>query len=409
MHEMKTLVSRRLAALVALVGLTVSARSSEAIPAFARRYEMSCRTCHAYRFPLLSSFGKRFREDGYQLPEGAEDPVRARRNVEPGTVSDLTTLFREVPLSLRGQVFAVGRVESKEGAPIYENKIFSYLDGGGSVARDLSFFFSFTPFPATQLHQARIGIHDLGESWLGAGTLNVRAGALMLLDFQRPTHRQISPGGPKSATGVAVGANTFTLDNTTLGLELHGRPLGGPFLYELALVAGDPGATLTDRDDWKDGFARLSYTFFQNGPHELVLGAFGYLGRADLVTEQTQFELAQRDDFYIVGGDAELDVGPLNVFGTAYTSRHADARLDGEPVSFFGGRAEVVVGISDDLIASLRYDGVTSSHDETLRRSGLAPHLTWLMVANAALSIEWRQDLLDSKSSSGVALLDLAF
>ncbi|MBI2374829.1 MAG: hypothetical protein HYV07_12605 [Deltaproteobacteria bacterium] len=395
--------------LIAVLALVSEARTAEAIPAFARRTEMSCRNCHAYRFPLLNSFGKRFREEGYELPDGAEDAVRARRNVEPGTVSDLTMVFREVPLSVRGQVFAVGHVESVEGSPIVENKVFSYLDGGGSVARDVSYFFSFTPFPAPQLHQARIGIHDLAESVLGAGTLNIRAGAMMLLDFQRPTHRQISPGGPESATGVSVGSNAFTLDGTTLGVELHGRPLGGPFLYELALVAGDPGETLTDRDDWKDGFLRLSYVFFQDGPNELTLGAFGYLGRSDIVTQQTGFELAQRDDFFIVGGDAELDVGPCNLFVTGYASHHGDALLDGDSVSFFGGRAEVIWGVTDQLIASVRFDGVKSDDDETLDRAGVAPHFTWLLVANAALSLEWRQDLLESKSSSGVALLDVAF
>lgn len=43
----------------------------EAVPAFARKYDMTCNVCHT-RQPRLNAFGQRFAENGYQLP-GTED------------------------------------------------------------------------------------------------------------------------------------------------------------------------------------------------------------------------------------------------------------------------------------------------------------------------------------------------
>lgn len=50
--------------------LTLS-KSAEAIPAFARKYELSCETCHV-AFPRLNSFGKQFVADNMRLDEWRE-------------------------------------------------------------------------------------------------------------------------------------------------------------------------------------------------------------------------------------------------------------------------------------------------------------------------------------------------
>ena len=77
-------------------GEGLSPPEAKAIPAFARRYEFSCNNCHHNHYPRLNSFGRRFRENGLQLPDGAEDPFRARRNVEPGTLAEALSIFKEI-------------------------------------------------------------------------------------------------------------------------------------------------------------------------------------------------------------------------------------------------------------------------------------------------------------------------
>ena len=388
--------------------LTVLPDSASAIPAFSRRYETSCNTCHQYHYPRLNSFGRTFRENGYQWPEGAEDPYRASRSIQPADGQGLA-IFKEVPLSLRGQAFGLARpVTEDELEPNFDVSIFSFVLGGGSVTEDVSYFFSWTPFPDPSVHQARVGVHNLAANAIGKGTLNVRAGALFLLDFQRPGHRFLS-AAPTSATEVAVGLNRFTWDETSYGVQLYGRPLFGPFMYELAVVAGDPGDEGFERDAWKDGFARLSYTFFQNTSHELRLGGFGYLGRSDIVTDVGGVELAIRDDFYMVGGDLELDVGPLNLFAMSYYGHHGDPLPDGLPVSFVAVRAEALWSLAQSWALGLRGELVRSEDLTSLDRAEVSPHLTFLIATNALASLVWRQSLDDVDEMSGLLVLDVAF
>lgn len=389
--------------------LLVPIEEAEATPAFARRYEMTCSSCHQYHYPRLNSFGRRFRENGYQLPEGAEDQARARRNVAPGAPDDKLRVFREVPLSLRGQAFGIVRAHSDgETDAIYDNSLFSFIIGGGTVAKDVSYFFSWTPFPDADIHQARVGIHNIAKSTLGEGTLNIRAGALFLLDFQRPGHRFLA-NAPTSATSVTVGLNRFNLDDSTLGVQAYGRPGWGPFHYELSVVAGDPGEEGTERDAWKDVFGRLSYIFNYNTDKEIRVGAFGYRGRSEIVSNFGGVELAQRDKFWMGGGDLELDVGKVNLSLMGYYSRHNDALPQGGRVDFMAGRATALWSPAKRWVLSARLEAVYSGDLHDLESYQLAPHVTYQFAENALATLVWRQDLVTPSESSGVFVLDASF
>ncbi len=50
-------------------------RVAEAIPAFARKYQTNCQTCHI-AFPKLNPFGEVFRLRGYRMPEETEDMIK---------------------------------------------------------------------------------------------------------------------------------------------------------------------------------------------------------------------------------------------------------------------------------------------------------------------------------------------
>jgi hypothetical protein len=47
---------------------------AEAIPAFARKYNMPCSACHT-AWPELNSFGQRFKDNGYQLGNDRDSPI----------------------------------------------------------------------------------------------------------------------------------------------------------------------------------------------------------------------------------------------------------------------------------------------------------------------------------------------
>ena len=67
----------RFLARASLVGLCLAATESTAlaVPAFARKYQTSCQTCHIV-FPKLNAFGEAFRLRGYRMPGETADMVK---------------------------------------------------------------------------------------------------------------------------------------------------------------------------------------------------------------------------------------------------------------------------------------------------------------------------------------------
>jgi hypothetical protein len=108
---------------------------SGAIPAFARKYSLSCQTCHSPT-PRLKDFGDEFAGNGFKL----SDTPSPRNFVETG--DSKLSLLRDLPLAVRFDAFATYNVAAKEkgdfGVP-YTLKVMS----GGEIADDISYYFYF--------------------------------------------------------------------------------------------------------------------------------------------------------------------------------------------------------------------------------------------------------------------------
>jgi hypothetical protein len=85
--------------LLILFVLVIPAKS-EAMPAFSRKYNISCVTCHA-AFPRLNEFGEQFASDNFRLPNWKDSTVK--------TGDDMLALPDSVPLALRAQAFVQAR------------------------------------------------------------------------------------------------------------------------------------------------------------------------------------------------------------------------------------------------------------------------------------------------------------
>jgi len=112
---------------------------SLAIPAFARKYDLSCVACHA-AFPRLNAFGEQFVDNNYRLP-----------NWKDGTVTggdDMMALPKSVPLALRAQAYTQYRdaraidVDTGEevSANTYFYGIFAEKGGNGEVIIEDAWF-----------------------------------------------------------------------------------------------------------------------------------------------------------------------------------------------------------------------------------------------------------------------------
>src|SRR5438046_2255413 len=82
------------AVVVVLWGMLASVPKTSAIPAFSRKYQTSCTTCHN-NYPELNDFGEAFKKNGFKFPKDdevfvKEPPVllgsKAQKEAFPGAV-----------------------------------------------------------------------------------------------------------------------------------------------------------------------------------------------------------------------------------------------------------------------------------------------------------------------------------
>ncbi len=124
-----------LVALLLLIGILLLAPEALAIPAFARKYDMSCATCHA-PFPKLKPYGDQFAGNGFQL-EGQE-PARYTRD----TGDDLLLLMRELPAALRMEGYVRYQPEATDRSDFQMPYLLKFLSGG-LIAKDIAYYFYF--------------------------------------------------------------------------------------------------------------------------------------------------------------------------------------------------------------------------------------------------------------------------
>ena len=103
-----------------------------AIPAFARKYNMSCKTCHS-PFPKLKIYGEEFARNGCVL----KDQDAPRYFVETG--DDKLSLIRDLPLALRVEGFFTFN-EDKSQQSDFQSPLSLKLLSGGSIFKNVSYY-----------------------------------------------------------------------------------------------------------------------------------------------------------------------------------------------------------------------------------------------------------------------------
>lgn len=139
------------------------------IPAFARKYGVSCNMCH-HPVPKLNEFGETFAGNGFRFA-----PNEAPRDTI-NTGDDLLDLTRNLPLAIRmdvyAQAFTDGEVATDWKTP-YNVKILS----GGPISKSFSYYLYFFLFERGEVG----GIEDAFIQWNDVGGVPVD---LILGQFQ---------------------------------------------------------------------------------------------------------------------------------------------------------------------------------------------------------------------------------
>ncbi len=295
-------------------GTIESARISLAhanIPAFARKYGLSCSVCHAPA-PRLTEFGEQFAANGFEMAPG-EPP---RDTIDTGDPT--LRLLSEIPLAIRFDAYvrALSRREGSEVAYDIQTPWGIKLLSGGAIADKVSYylyFFLSERGEVAGLEDAYLQFTDIAGSGVSA-----IVGQFQLSDplFKRELRLEYEDYQPyRVRVGDAVADLTYDRGFMASWSPWEGGDLVAMLVNGQGLREGSESRSL-DRDALKSGGLRWSQDV---GP--LRLGVYGYGGgeRIGDVTNRT----------WIFGPDATIPLGTAAELNLQYLRR-----LDDDP--FFG-------------------------------------------------------------------------
>jgi hypothetical protein len=263
-----TSVRRRFASgvLLASLFLLFAASDANALPAFARKYGLRCSACHE-AWPMLNSFGQKFKDNGYQLMNDRDAPIWQSNGYWPVTIRITPSWHREstdkVAIDQTGG-------QQRVTASGFDSGGLDLLSGG-TLDKNLSFF-----FVLSSDENAAFGIEAVNarfDNLFGSPWLNVKVGKFELdniISEKRGLTLSGSGGGYQLYHFIPVGDNNFVgqMGDNQFGLEWMGHSANDRTRISATLLNSSDGSP--------DLLANNSaYTGFFAGSHAFELGKLG--------------------------------------------------------------------------------------------------------------------------------------
>ncbi len=401
------------ATLAACLGtaLLLSSGDAGAIPVFARKYQISCSTCHA-PFPRLKPYGEDFAGRGFRMEEGQE-PVRATYDVG----DPLLMLPRDLPLGARMEGYLSWKEDSDAETDVEWPWVWKILSGG-PIGKTASYYFYFLMErgEVVGLEDAYLQLNDV----LGSG-FDLVFGQFQVCDplFKRElrlerfdylifkTRVGRSPVDLTYDRGLML-ARALPGDVDMVAMALNGNGIGA------AEDAGVSDFKNHDSDQLRNFALRLAK---QTGP--VRLGAFGYYGR----TEDKESPAQTRNETWYLGPDLVVDFGDRAQLNAQFLYREDDdpfftGARDG--VATRGGFAELHYfprGHDGRWAFSVLYNKITSSDEavpdpetdellyEQAERETFSLTANHLIARNIRLTLEGGRDLEAEKTRLSIGLI----
>ncbi len=374
-------------------------QDSQAIPAFARKYQTSCYTCHS-GFPTRNAFGEAFRNNGYRWPGGDDEEFTKQEQLKIGNdgwkqVFPSAPWPSEIPnfgplsVWVRGTlVNYANQVQDKTGK-VVTPQTFNY--GAGPMGTGTSLFFGGT----------------LGEQLSVLGTYDPTAGAArghFVWAFKPGINLSVGNFFSDLNFGQAISTSSAVLpsDPTPNGLGT-----GAEFIYtkeRFKVTLGLTEATTTTAavslptnanhfDDIR--YVRVKYKF---GGAGLLSGAGGIYGN----------EFVGLDNHIAIGGSLislRSDIPTAAAGSTIFTAPHnqgetliSEVDITGNQGNFTGGAAfskDKDLGYNNYVVQTgyFFYPWLKATVNYTSLQDGLNPSIAtgitaWLR-ANASLALTW--------------------
>lgn len=375
-----------------LLSLLIVPESADAIPAFARKYRMSCTTCHA-PFPKLKAYGDEFAGNGFVFP----DQDAPRYYVETGD-EDLD-LIREIQAAFRLEGFIKHETRTDRELDFTAPYNLKFLSGG-ALTKDIAYYFYF--FFSERGHVA--GIEDafiMFNDVAGDLDFDLYIGQFQASDplFKRElrlTYQdyqvyRMKPGDSRI---------NLTYDRgimATLGIE------NGPgFVFQI-LNGNGIGEADADRVYDDDKYKTFAGFVSQDIGEYFSLGLFGYYGKeaAD----------GYANKLFMLGPNATLAYGQFELNGQ-YMRRRDDnpwftATKPSKLIDTEGGLAELVFmpdGDRSRWYATALYNWVDSD-DDSQDYERITGHVGWVLRTNLRLIAENTYDIQDEENQFVVGFI----
>ncbi len=247
------------------------AEKTFAIPAFARKYRLSCTTCHAPAAPALKPYGDEFAGNGFRL----EEEQSPRYFMDTG--DDKLSLLRELPIAVRLDGFATYNFDNSERIDFASPYIVKFLSGG-ELSERISYYFYFYFSERGEV----AGVEDafLMYNDLFGIDLDIYLGQFQVSDplFKRELRLSLEDYVLYTSQ-IGTSGVDLTYDKglmVTLGL-----PTGTGITLEVVNGngIGEAQRRVFDNDKYKNVFGKVSQGFGDI----LTVGAFVYTGKEDII------------------------------------------------------------------------------------------------------------------------------
>ncbi|MDW7680050.1 MAG: hypothetical protein SCK70_05770 [bacterium] len=355
---------------------------SMAIPSFARRYKISCTTCHA-PFPKLKPYGDEFAGDGFIMKE----EERERDYITAG--DDLLWLNKDFPLAVRFDAYAVFDQDHSVDKDLqipWGLKLMS----GGTLYKNIGYYFYF--FMSERGKVAGIEDAYIHFDNIFGSDLDIMVGQFQTSDPLMKRELRLT------IEDYMIYKQKFGHSATNLAYDR-----GLMFVYGVEPTSTDIVAMIVngngiagDREDGKfdsDPFKHFGLRVSQGVGDFLSFGGFYYQGKERLTSNGT----APSNKISYIGPDLNISVGPVEVTAQYLIRKDSNLLLNAEAkdIESSGTVVEVVLAPQLDrsrfLLTGL-YNQIKSDLTEYNYQTATIS-ATYLLSRNLRLIAEYTRDL----------------